>query len=222
MISDLLVRFSNTSFEGFLAVVQEHELLASIVIQFFGGDVAIHMFGVLYGSGDISIVPIVVALAVIFLFDVIVYCTVRVVKNSESILKRARDIHFFIKIETFFKKHEKRYHTSPTLLLTAIKMMPLSKFTLIFFALSQKMSTTQFIIRNSIISIIWFIILFVPGWLVGRGLLAQEAGIQASNFIIYFSLLLIIVLLFSKKIDQTVVRGIDRMARMFGKNKGVV
>lgn len=222
MIGDVLAQISNTSFEGFIALLQEHELLASVLIQFFGGDLAIHMFGVLYGSGEISILPIVIALSVIFVFDILVYHIVRTLKRSEAILKHARNIRFFKKVETFFKKHEERYNKSPTLLLIAIKLLPLTKLTLIFFALSQKMSTVQFILRNSAISVIWFAVLFVPGWLVGRGLLAQEAGIQASNFIIYFSLLIIIVILFNKKIDQILMQGIDKIASAFGKNKDAV
>lgn len=209
-------------FEGFIVVLQEHEVLAPIVVQFFGGDFAIHMFGVLYGSGDISIMPIVIAIAVIFFFDILVYSTVRALKRSNITLRYIRNIQLFTKIESFFKKNEERYRRSPTLLLAAVKIMPVSKLTLIFFALSQKMSLTQFIVRDSVITVVWFIVLFTPGWLVGRGFLAQEAGIQTSNFIIYFAIVIVLTLLLSKKIDHALMRLIDQIASMFGKNKDIV
>ncbi len=221
-MSDLITKFSNTSFEGFVTLLQEHELLASILIQFFGGDLAIHTFGVLNGSGNISIAPIVIAMAVILFFDILIYCTVRVLKQSNTVVKYFRGIRFFAKVEMFFKKNEKRYNKSPTVLLIAIKLMPVSKLTLIFFAISQKMPIVQFIVRDSIISVAWFIILFIPGWLAGRGLLTQEAGIQASNFIVYFSLVIILGMLFSKKIDKVLMRGIDQIANTFYKKKDVV
>ena len=209
-------------FEKFIVLLREHELLASVLIQFFGGDVAIHMFGVLNGSGEISIMPIVIALVVIFFFDIVIYCTVQMLRQSSVVSKYFRSVRFFTKIERFFKRNEERYNTSPTLLLVAIKLMPLSKLTIIFFALSQRMSTLQFIVRGSVISLVWFVLLFIPGWLVGRGFLAQEAGIQANNFILYFSLLIIAVLLFSKKIDKLLMQGIDLVAHRFGKKKDVV
>ena len=222
MTSDLIARFSNTSFEGFIVLLQEHELIASILIQFFGGDIAIHMFGVLNGSGDISFTPIVIALVVILFFDIVIYFAVQILKQSTITLKYLNKIQFFTKFEKFFKRNEKRYNTSPTVLLTALKLMPLSKITLIFFAVSQKMSTLQFIVRDSIISVMWFTILFIPGWLVGRGFLTQETGIQASNFIVYFSLVIVIMIVFGKKIDRILMIGIDRIATAFGKNKDIV
>ena len=222
MMEEILARFTNAPFEGFITLLQEHEVLASILIQFFGGDLAIHMFGVLNGSGDISFTPIVIALAVIFFFDIVIYCTVQALKQSGTTSKYLRNIRFLTKIERFFKRNEERYNTSPTLLLIAIKLMPLSKLTLIFFALSQKISTLQFIVRGSIISIVWFILLFIPGWLVGKGLLSQETGIQTSNFILYFALVVIALILFGKKIDHILMRGVDKIANKLHKNKDMV
>ena len=222
MIGDVLTQISAASVEGFIALLQEHPLLTPVLMQFFGGDVAIHMFGVLYGSGDISAISIVTALTIMLFFDTFTFYTVRKLKQSNVVLKSIKDIQFLANIETFFKKHERRHNTSPTLLLIAIKLMPLSKITVIFFALSQKMSTTKFTIQNSIISAVWFAMVFVPGWLIGRGFLAQEAGIQASSFIGYFTLIIILVLLFNKKIDQVLMWGIDRISSVFGKNKRVM
>ena len=219
MIDDMIGGFLDTSFDGLIMLLQEHQLIASTLTPFFAGEYSIHLFGILNGSGDISLTPAIIATGSIIFFDILIYSTVRIVQKNKDVAGRMRKVKFFAKIETLFKKHQERYGKNPTLLLIAVKLMPMTKVTLIFFALYQKMSLLRFIIRDILISIIWVAIIFLPGWLVGKELLTEEVGRQVSTFIIYALLLIVLIFLFGDKINRCIMRIVAKIAGMVDKKK---
>ena len=220
MISDLFTGFSDISFDGFVLLLQEHQLLVSVLVPFFAGEFSVHLFGILNGSGDISLLPAVIATISIIFFDVVIYGTVQALQRYDRLVRRFRSIHFFAKFEQFFRKHEKRYSENQTLLLIAVKMMPMTKMTLIFFALCQKMSLVRFVIRDTLITVVWVFIIFFPGWLVGKEFLTEETGRQLGSFIVYFLLLIVLMLLFGDKIDRFVMQTVIRVAKKLRKFSG--
>ena len=221
MISELLTEFSTVSFEGLVTLLQEHQMLVSVLVPFFAGELSIHLFGILYGSGDISLMPAIIAMVSILFFDVVIYSVVRTVMRSKSIINYFQKKQFFAKCEKFFKDNEKKYRKNQTLLLIAVKLMPMTKVTLIFFALSQKMSLLRFIVRDAIITVVWVALIFSSGWLVGKELVTAETGRQLSNFILYFILLIVLLLLFGKQIDRLIMRAVDKIASMMDNSKQI-
>ena len=212
MISDLITGFSSISFDGFVVLFQEHQLLISVLLPFFAGELSIHLFGILNGSGDISLMPAIIAVISVLFFDVVIYGTVRALQRYDRLMHRFRAISFFAKLERFFKKHEERYSTNQVLLHIAVKLMPMTKVTLIFFALCQKMSMIRFIIQDALITMVWVTIIFLPGWLVGKEFLTEEMGRRLGVFIIYFILLIVLMFLFGGKIDRFIMRVITKIA----------
>ena len=138
MIDDMIGGLLDTSFDGLIMLLQEHQLIASTFTPFFAGEYSIHLFGILNGSGDITLMPTIIATGSIIFFDILIYSTVRIVQKNKDVAGRMRKVKFFAKIEALFKKHQERYGKNPTLLLIAVKLMPMTKVTLIFFALYQK------------------------------------------------------------------------------------
>ena len=213
MISDVITTvFSAMSFDGLVALFQEHQLFISVLLPFFAGELSIHLFGILNGSGDISLVPVMIAVTSVLFFDVLIYGTVRALQRYDRLMDRFRAIPFFARLEQFFKKHEERYSTNQLLLHIAVKLMPLTKVTLIFFALYQKMSMLRFIIQDALITVVWVTIIFFPGWLVGKEFLTEEAGRRLGVFIIYFILLIVLMLLFGGKIDNLIMRVVTKIS----------
>lgn len=217
MISNLITGLSNISFEGFVVLLQEHQFIISVLLPFLAGEFTVHLLGILNGSGDISLVPAFIAAASILFFDILIYGTVRMLQRYDRLMDRFRSLSFFAKLEDFFKKHEERYSANQTLLLIAVKLMPMTKVTLIFFALYQKMSMARFIIQDALITAAWVTIIFLPGWLVGKEFLTEEAGRRLGVFVIYFLLLIVLMLLFGGKIDRFIMRTVVKVAKKMRK-----
>ncbi|MCY4577206.1 MAG: hypothetical protein OXB96_02110 [Candidatus Kaiserbacteria bacterium] len=214
MLVDIITGFFTVSFDGFIALFHEHQILTSALIPFFAGEYSIHLFGMLYGSGAISLMPTVIAAGSILLFDFVIYGTVRVLQRYTNISTRLRNISFFAKIETFFKKSQGRYGKNPVLLFIAIKLMPMTKVSLIFFTLYRKVSVAWFIVWDVIISVIWVVIIFLPGWFVGKEFLTQEAGQRVTGIVVYFLLLVVLLTLFGDAVDKLVMRALAKIARV--------
>ncbi len=213
MISDVITTaFSTISFDGLVVLFHEHQFLISVLLPFFAGELSIHLFGILNGSGDISLAPALIAVASVLFFDVLIYGAVRVLQRHDRLMYRFRTISFFAKLERFFKKHEERYSANQLLLHIAVKLMPMTKVTLIFFAFYQKMSMLRFIIQDALITVVWVTIIFLPGWLVGKEFLTEEVGRRLGVFIIYFILLIVLMLLFGGKIDSFIMRVVTKIS----------
>ena len=149
----------------------------------------------------------------------IVYGGVKILKRNDRIIQYIKKIRIIAQFEKLFQKCEKRYSNSPMLLLFAIKIMPMTKITLIFFSLCQRLSIAKFILQDIIITLIWCFIVFLPGWLVGKELLTQEVGRRLSSFVLYLLLVIAIMVLFGDWIDRTIMRGIKKIADIFERRK---
>ena len=211
MISNFIA-MSGTSFENLILFINEHQYLIAVLTPLLTGEVSIHIFGILSGSGDISLLTTVIAVASIIVFDTIIYAAVKVAKKRSSTLERIRKIKLFTKIEKLFQKYEERYNKHPIVLLFAIKLMPMTKITVIFFSLCQKASIIRFVLWDIIITTIWATVIFLPGWFVGKEFLTQEAGNRLSNFALYLLLIMAAIILFGDWVDKVIMRITNNIA----------
>ena len=220
MLGEGISVLSNVSFDDFVFLMQEHQYLVSVLVPFFTGEFSVHIFGMLYGSGDISLLPAVIAAVSMVVFDTIIYSVVQILKRRNSTFERFRRIAVFAKVEKLFRKCENRYSKHPLLLLIAIKLMPMTKVTIIFFSMCQRLSIVRFIVQDTIITAVWVCIVFLPGWFVGKEFLTQEAGRRVSVFIIYFLLLVVVMLLFGERIDRAIMSVVNKFAKMLDRLRG--
>ena len=202
---------SNLTFDELIFFVQEYQYLISILTPLLIGEISIHIFGVLNGSGDISLLPFIISVISTVVFDVAVYYIAQMLKRSGNTAEKIRKIKILSGLERIFRKCEKRYDKYPILLLAAIKIMPMTKFTLLFFALCSKISAARFVFNSVIVNAIWAVVVFLPGWFVGKEFLTQDAGREVSNVILYFLLLMILLILFNEQIDRMTISVINKI-----------
>ena len=81
MISNSITALSSITFDQFAMLVQEHQYLIALLSPLLTGEMTIHVFGILNGSGDISLLPTLIALAAMVLFDVY---SIRRRENTET------------------------------------------------------------------------------------------------------------------------------------------
>lgn len=218
MFSDIIA-LSTLTFDEMIFFFQEHQYLISVLTPLVTGEISIHIFGILNGSGDISLLPSIVTLVSMLVFDMIIYFTVRALNRHGKAAEKIRKIKILKKFEKIFQKCEERYSNYPGLLLFAIKVMPMTKLTMPFYTLYSKTSTARFILQDIIITFIWAVIVFLPGWLVGKEFLTQEAGRKVSSFILYFLILVMLVTLFSNQIDRVILAVINKIKRKLDQSR---
>lgn len=122
------------------------------------------------------------------------------------------------RINTEFNIYEKRYQFFPLFLLFALKVMPFTKITIFFFALRHPMPLWQFFVKDCIVTFIWAFFIFVPGFLVGKELLADEVGRSLSNVFAFLILSLLIIILFGRYVEPTIQRVLNCLAKRFKRN----
>lgn len=217
---DSIILLSGVTFEEAIVVIQQYQYLGAILTPLFFGELSFHIFGILNGSGDISLIPFVISLVSVVVFDTVLYSVMRVLKsryhNFEEVLRK---IKIMARFEKVFKKCEERYSKSPALLLTAVKLLPMTKVTILFFSLWTKISFRRFIMWDVVISVVWGVAVFAPGWFVGKELLSQEAGRNVVSFFVYFLALLVVFVLFGDYIDKLVLSITEKIAGKLGVRK---
>ena len=219
MVSDIVAIFSGVSFEDLILLVQEHQYIIAVLTPLLMGEISIHVFGILNGSGDISLVPTMIAFVGIIVFDTIIYVGVKMLRRRGDALGLVRRVKLFVKFEVLFRKCEERYSKHPMVLLFAIKLMPMTKFTIIFFSLCQKVSVARFVLWDIIITSAWAVVIFLPGWFVGKEFLTQEAGRRVGSFVIYFLLLVVVMTFFGDWIDRLIMRVVAKVVGVLDNGK---
>lgn len=210
MFSDFIL-LSNITFDELIFFIQEYQYLISVLTPLLIGEISIHVFGILNGSGDISLLPFIISLISTIVFDVIIYYTVQVMKHRGNTIEKIKSIKILSRFEEMFRKCEDRYSKYPALLLFAIKIMPMTKLIMVFFAICSKMSVIRFTFHSIIVNIVWAMIVFLPGWFVGREFLTQGTGRKISSFTLYILLLIILLVLFGKQIDRAAISVINKI-----------
>ena len=205
--------------EETILFIQQHQYLIAALTPFLVGELTLHGFGILNGSGDVSIMPFLISLGSVIIFDTLTFYVVRLLQKRYNVREKMRKVAIFRKFETVFQKCEARYSRSPVLLLLAVKLVPMTKITIIFFSLWGRMSLKQFLLWDVIISVVYSVILFVPGWFVGKELLSQTAGRNVASVILYLLIVVVLTVLFGDKIEQLMLKLGGKIARMFNRKK---
>lgn len=218
MIGDIF-SLSGVTFESLVSLVQEHQYAISILTPLLTGEIILHVFGILNGSGDISLFPFAISIVSIIVFDAVMYVTIKVLRQRYDLRAKIAKVKILTKFEKIFLKCEERYSNYPVLLLFAIKLVPMTKVTILFFSLWCRMSVVRFVLQDIIVTVIWALIIFLPGWFVGKEVLSREAGRNITSFIIYFLLLVVLVTLFGKYLDELLLKATSKIGEIFDKIK---
>ena len=192
--------------ENLALLIQEHLYLISALTPIVGGEVGLHMVGAVSGSNGIIAVPFLIAVASVVTFDVAVYCTVKYLQKRYSAMEKIKNIRAFIKCKEIFQRYERRLGKNLILLLVVVKLLPATKITMIFVAARTRIPVVQFLLKSIISTTIYALILFPPGWLIGKGLLAQEMGRNMINLAFYLAVLLAIMIVFGDRINSLILK----------------
>lgn len=206
-----------TSVEGIVALAQGHQYLLASLSAILVGEITIHTLGALYGSGNASFSLAVIAFASMVVFDVIIYYTVQILKRHSNvdIVGKLRKVKLFsASVDVLFRRCESWYKDHPVLFLIVIKLLPITKVMLVFFSMFTNISFVRFLLIDIATSFVWHAFVFLSGWLIGRGLLAQGSGAMVEIFGLYILLLLVFSFLFGDRIDRLFVRGVSGVARL--------
>ena len=222
MLSEILAIPSAVTFDQFVVLVQEYQYIIAILTPLVTGEFSIHVFGILNGSGDLSFVPTVLAMVGIVVFDTMIYAGVKVLRQWEGVTERIKKMPVIAQFGKLFQKCEERYKNHPMLLLIAVKVVPMTKITLIFFSLFQKVSLARFVLYDILVTILWCTVIYIPGWLVGKELLTLEAGRQISSIILYILIIIILTLLFGDWVEKILLRMVNKVANALDRNKNTV
>ena len=191
--------------------MQKYQYIISILTPLLTGEISLHIFGILNGSGDISLLPFGISVVSILVFDTVVYATAQILRRYSDTLERIKRMKVLAKFQRMFQKCEEKYNRYPALLLFAIKIMPMTKFTIFFYALCSRVSIVRFVLQNIVVTSIWAVIMFLPGWFVGKEFLTQEAGRKVSSLTLYFLILVVAFIIFSEQINKLMITVVNKI-----------
>ena len=206
---------SFTSFETFIILVQDYQYLIAVFTPIFVGELGIYLFGMLFGSGDITILPVVALFLSIITYDILVFLSVRCIRyyGLFQTEHRITALPIIQRIARIFALCEKRYHSFPLFFLFVLKTAPFTKVTIFFFAFRYRVSLIQFVIWDMVVTLLWGACIFVPGILIGRGLLVESESRTAGIFILTIALFIIVSLILGPYIERTLFHFIRSFRR---------
>ena len=216
---DFLAIVDASRFESLLQIVAEWQYVIAVLAPLSIGEPAIHVFGVLYGAGEIAIFPFLIALGGSIITETLVYVFAGYLERHHDLSNRARRTPFLVRAARVFINYERQFRGHLLLLLFVMKVVPLTKFAVFLFALRYKLSFWGFLVRNTIVTTIWGLFIFIPGWLVGKEFLSQASGMRFVNFILYFLLLIISLALFGRHFERFFVFLAKKVMRFFEERK---
>lgn len=206
--------------EQVTATIAQYQYLIAVTTPLTIGEVTLHAFGVLYGSGKTTIYPFLVGVISIITFETAVYAVTQALKRTGVLSNRVTSRPFFKKLDAVLKTYERQFQHHIYFLIVAMKIAPMTKGLVFLLALRSNMSTWSFFIRDTVVTVIWTLFLFVPGYFVGRDILTREAGLEISNTILYAVALFVAIVLFGKHIQrgltylmQKIVQRLDQSKR---------
>lgn len=185
-----------------LDFISQYQYIFAILAPVISGEVGMHLVGVLIGSNIISINAAIVSVIVILSYDYILYFLIYEAKKKYDVFGYIDKIKYISYINKKFQGYQSQYEKGYPFLLFAIKILPLTKFTIPFFSLYSNLTPRRFFVIDIAVTIVWALVLIVPGYLVGAGLLFGDAGQKLSNLILYGIAFLIFIIIFGGFIDK--------------------
>ena len=210
----------DTSFENLTLLVQEYQYGVVLLAPLFIGEIALFFFGILFGSGSMSLLAVLLGLGVVVLYDVIIFLLVRYVKGI-------RTLSFFTTLYTALPflqtlrrksdEYQQEYGDRTLLFICFLKILPLTKITIIFYALTSKTNIFSFVIKDIVATLFWASIVVIPGILVGREFFSYSDGQTLGTLFLVLIGFLIGMSLFEKYLLQ----GLQYMFRRLQKRSDV-
>ena len=196
--------FSEPTFSSFASLVQHHQYIVAFLAPLTIGEVALFFFGVLFGAGTLSFIPLFVGLGVIVFYDICILLFARWLKTTQYAKTMYTSFPFFKKTNALVDRYVAEYATQPLLMLFLLKVLPLTKVTIFFYSMKYSLPLRTFILRDVIATSMWASIIFVPGILVGKEFFSYESGQTISMLIGLF----IIFLIFMNFLERYIVQNI--------------
>lgn len=203
------------SFEEVVHLVHDHQYAIAAISPFIIGEAVVHLFGILIGSGDVSFSPLAVIVVSVVFYETVAYALVQFLKRRYELVSFVERIPGLSHVDALFKKYQSRYRHHPYFLLFAIKTVPMTKFTVMFYALRHDMPISLFILRDIALTVLWVVVMFVPGFLVGKEFLTEAAGRNLFNFILFFVLIVVVMIFLGEYLERLVLYLARCMRRFF-------
>ena len=211
------------TFQDISSFIQQYQYFVAVLTPLVFGEVAIYLFGVFIGAGDASPLAVFVAFVSIIFYEALVLIGVQFLRRHDmfpkSWVQKTASFPLIAKLERAFTAYEEKYRAFPLFLLFALKTMPFTKVTIFFFTIRYPMPLLQFIIKDCIVTVIWASFIFVPGLLVGKGILTETEGQSIGTFFLFLVLFLIITMILGKYIERFVHRIMEKIMQLKNRNK---
>ena len=204
------------SFDDVVHLVHDYQYLIAAISPFLFGEAVIHLFGILIGSGDLPWSLLLITVCAIVFYETAVYAIVRLLVRRCALRERIERVPVLSHIDAVFKTYQARYRRNPYVLLFVIKTVPLTKFTVIFYALRYEMPVLVFMLRDIGLTALWVLVMFTPGFLVGKEFLTEEAGRNLSEFILLFFLVIVLMMIIGKYLERAASKTARVVSRLFG------
>lgn len=200
-------------------LVYEHLYIIAALTPILGGEVGMHVVGIVSGTKGIIAAPFFISIVSVIVFDMTVYCTVAVLQKRYNVKNRIESVKILTKFKKIFQMCEERLGKTPTFLLIVMKLLPATKITIVFFSVWVRMPILQFLLKSVISTTIYACILFLPGWLIGKEVFTQTAGETIINVVIYLVVLITVLTVFGDQINAQTMKIAGRIAQKFNKNR---
>lgn len=198
--------------------IVNNQYIIAIITPLTVGEVNMHALGILFGAGTIPIYPFLVSIVSILVIEIGIYTGTQLLKRRVTVAPSIREKPFLKKLDAVLVKYDQQFHNHQYLLFIAMKMMPMTKIIIFLFALRYRIPIRDFMIKDTVVTVLWSLLLFFPGWFVGRELLTQEAGLSIVKVGLYVLAIIILIVLFGKPLQQVFDTLLKKVARHLQKN----
>ena len=199
---DFLSSF-DTSFETLVYFIQMHEYTLAALLPLVIGEVALFIFGILFGAGKIPVSVLLVGLLVVVLYDVLIFLFVQFLKARHYAPHRVPTFQRLLqKANATANRYMEEYEKRPFRLLLLLKILPFTKVTIFLYALRCRTSFGAFVLHDIGATLIWALVVFLPGILVGREFFSYEGGQKITTFIGVLLAFLIIMSFFDRYLTR--------------------
>lgn len=196
--------------EMILSLSAEYHIPLIILATLSNGELATHSLGILTAGLKTPLYTPLLICATVFTYDMCAYGITYWIKKKQFRFLHKKKPQWLEALHNVYLSLEERGRGRSVSLLLLLKLLPLSKFTIIFYLLRQKHSFGRFVLQDCLAILSWLAILFGTGLVIGFGLLSVEEGGFLKNIIIYLFVAILASSFFKKDIERFFGRLLSR------------
>ena len=196
------------TFDGFLLFNQENQYLIAVATPFIFTELAIYFYGILLGLDGVTPAATALLITSIIVYDCVIFYCARLLLRAETttrILRSMRGRPLLRKGDDMLAAYEKKYREFPLIMLFFIKVLPFSKLFIFLYAFRNTVPFRVFVVKNTIATVAWSVLILLSGILVSFGLFTEETG--QSLYMIAFAF--IIFIMFTALFGRYIKRGFE-------------